>query len=286
MATVRRLTVVPEFRLCEEIQRKVWAFEDREVIPSNELIAITHGGGLVLGAFEEDRMVGFCFGFTGWANRRAFHCSRMLAVLPAYRDKDIGAALKWEQRRWCHKEGFDLVRWTFDPLQSLNAYFNIEKLGVTAHEYIVDLYGNSSSHLNRGVDTDRFMVDWEIHADRVERRARGRKGDTPTLAEASSIPRVNPTSVDSMGLLRCEEPDLSKKDSRLLVEVPPSIQALKAADIALAKDWRAKSRAVFQIYFKRGYLVSGFVTGQEGDARRSYYLLSKDASPRRKKARR
>ena len=84
MATVRRLTVVPEFRLCEEIHRKVWAFEDREIIPSNELIAITRGGGLVLGAFEEDRMVGFCFGFTGWANRKAYHCSRMLAVLPAF----------------------------------------------------------------------------------------------------------------------------------------------------------------------------------------------------------
>lgn len=285
MATIRKLTVVPEFRLCEEIQRKVWAFEDREVIPSNELIAISRAGGLVLGAFEDDRMVGFCFGFTGWADRKAYHCSRMLAVLPAYRNRDIGAALKWEQRRWCHKEGFDLVRWTFDPLQSLNAYFNIEKLGVTSREYVVDLYGESSSHLNRGVDTDRFVVDWEIHSDRVERRARGRGSETPTFYETSSIPRVNSTTIDAMGLQRCEDPDLSRKEPRLLVEIPPRIQALKAADMGLARDWRAKTRAVFQTYFKRGYAITGFVTGQEGEIRKSFYLLTKEPSPKKKRRR-
>ncbi len=283
MTTCRRLTVVPEFRLCEEIQRRVWAFEDREVIPSNELISISHNGGLVLGAFDEDRMVGFCFGFTGWANKKAYHCSRMLAVLPSHRDQSIGASLKWEQRRWCHKEGFDRARWTFDPLQSLNAYFNMEKLGATAREYLVDLYGESTSHLNRGVDTDRFVVDWEIASDRVERLARGKKSETPSLAEAASLPRANETNVDAMGLLHCLEPDLSKREPRLLVEIPPSIQAIKGADLALAKDWRAKTRAVFQIYFKRGYAVTGFVTGQEGDLRRSFYLLAKEPSPKRKK---
>lgn len=286
MATIRRLTVVPEFRLCEEIQRKVWAFEDREVVPSNELIAVSRAGGVVLGAFEDDRMVGFCFGFTGWADRKAYHSSRMLAVLPSHRDRGIGAALKWEQRHWCHKVGLDLVRWTFDPLQSLNARFNVEKLGVTAREYAEDIYGASSSHLNRGMETDRFVVDWEIASDRVERRARGKVSDTPSLAEAASIPRVTATSTDAMGLLRCGEPDLAKRDPRLLVEIPPSIQAMKAADLALARDWRAKTRAIFQLYFKRGYRVTGFVTGQEGDVRRSLYLIEKESPPRKKRARR
>ena len=45
-------------------------------------------------------------------------------------DTGIGYRMKLEQRRFVLKQGLDLIRWTFDPLQSRNALFNIENLCV------------------------------------------------------------------------------------------------------------------------------------------------------------
>jgi len=37
------------------------------------------------------------------------------------------------------------MHWTFDPLQSRNAYLNFAKLGIIVREYAADMYGETDS---------------------------------------------------------------------------------------------------------------------------------------------
>lgn len=185
---IRSVKTVKEYHTCEDIQKQVWQFSDREIIPVNELITIQRSGGLVLGAFLGNKMVGFAFGFAGIQDGKLIHSSRMLAVLPEYRNYDIGFRLKLAQRAFALRQGIKLVTWTFDPLQSLNAFFNIAKLGITIRRYFVNLYGNSSSVLNKGVPTDRFLAEWKIGGKQAEERLS--KSGQACVARANRSPET------------------------------------------------------------------------------------------------
>ncbi|MBI5367175.1 MAG: hypothetical protein HZA54_09070 [Planctomycetes bacterium] len=299
MIRIRKIKSVDEFHACEDVQKAVWNFEDREIIPVNELITIQRIGGAVLGAFEPadkdrpERLVGFCFGMPGRLDGRTFFSSRMLAVLPAQRGQDLGFKLKLAQRDFALAEGYDSVTWTFDPLQSINAYFNIEKLGARAHHYLVNLYGHSTSVLNRGLDTDRFLAHWEVGSTRVTQRVKG-KTETPPLdtlfsgsgvSAPQDVTLVNETYLDDLGILVSGPSKLKFKSRYLLVEIPPSIQVIQTACPQVAQQWRYKTREIFQNAFKKRYQVIGFVTGNaptrggtvkaEVNRRRSFYLLEK-----------
>ncbi len=96
--------------------------------------------------------------------------SHMLGVAPTARDSGLGTRLKLAQRDAAIAMDLELIEWTFDPLQALNAHFNFAKLGVVAQEYEENAYGESSSPLHRGAPTDRFVAEWRITAAHVERR--------------------------------------------------------------------------------------------------------------------
>ena len=155
---IRPFDRIAEYRACEDLQQSVWQFPDREIVPLNELMGVKRSHGLVIGAFLGKRLVGFLFGLHGvhphgvrHAGGRIFHVSRMLAVARDFQSLSIGFHLKCAQREWCLAEGIGRACWTFDPLQAGNAHFNIAKLGVTCGTYLVDVYGRSSSVLNRGM---------------------------------------------------------------------------------------------------------------------------------------
>ncbi|MBI4671847.1 MAG: hypothetical protein HY741_09310 [Chloroflexi bacterium] len=131
---------------CEQVQREVWNMPDfRDVVPASFLITAAKNGGLLVGAFQGARMVGFAFGVLGsegtGETRRLKHTSHMLGVLPTARVKGLGAQLKWRQREEALKQGLDLMTWTYDPLQAVNAYLNIGRLGALARRYTRDAYG-------------------------------------------------------------------------------------------------------------------------------------------------
>lgn len=84
----------------------------------------------------------------------------MAAVLPAYQGLGIGERLKWAQRDAVLAQGIDLITWTYDPLESANAYLNLRKLGAVCNTYLRNVYGNLTDTLNNGLATDRFQVDW------------------------------------------------------------------------------------------------------------------------------
>lgn len=269
-----------EYMQAEQLQRTVWGFADREVIPLSELVVAQKNGGFVFGAFDsQNKMVGFCFGVPGYKDGQLYHYSRMLGVLPEYQDKGLGHELKLMQRQLVQDQGLKLIRWTFDPLQSRNAFFNIEKLGVIVREYGINVYGTaSSSRFNEGLETDRFIPEWWINSKRVREklgaRARGTAVDEVVLWDKWK-PAIE-TKFNSDGLLEPETTRLNHKSKCVAVEIPDNIGDIKRRSLELAQEWRFETRKVFTALFDKGYTVTGFSTGLVGKKRHSFYLLEKD----------
>jgi predicted GNAT superfamily acetyltransferase len=260
----------------EALQRLVWPGDETEIVPLHMLLAAVHNGGLLIDAFAEEQLVGFVFGFPGFYDTpdgpRLKHCSHMLGIHPALRDQGLGFRLKRAQWQMVRRQGIDRITWTYDPLQSRNAYLNIARLGAVCSTYLQNFYSEMRDGLNVGLPSDRFEVDWWLNTPRVNRRLSKRPRRPLVLhdfAQAGATiltPIISPLS---------PRPDQQKieKDNLLLLEIPPDFQALKAADPSLALEWRLQTRALFEDLFAKGYLVTDFLH-EPGDPPRSFYVLS------------
>lgn len=168
---VRDCTSLEDFEQCVAVQRSVWGFDDKDLVPRRLFVVARKIEGQVLGAFEPSgRMAGFCLGVPALRGSTVYLHSHMLAVLPEYRRVGLGTRLKVAQRRNALARNIRWVEWTFDPFELQNAYFNLERLGVIARRYVVNLYGLSSSPLHRGLPTDRLVAEWWLESPRVLRR--------------------------------------------------------------------------------------------------------------------
>ncbi|HSQ03261.1 MAG TPA: hypothetical protein VLN59_04455, partial [Burkholderiales bacterium] len=176
---IRPLKTLDDFHAAEDVQRAAWDSDDIDIVPLHIMLTIARNGGIVLGAFAQDRMVGFVLGFLGTSTRygveapatvKLKHCSHQLGVLPEWQSRGVGYALKVAQREAVLNQGVRLITWTYDPLESKNARLNIAKLGAVCNTYIRDYYGELRDDLNRGLATDRFQVDWWIASRRIETR--------------------------------------------------------------------------------------------------------------------
>ncbi|MBI4539713.1 MAG: GNAT family N-acetyltransferase [Gemmatimonadetes bacterium] len=260
-----------EFRACADLQREVWGERYTEVVPASLLMAAQRLGGVVAGAFDaRGLLVGFVFGLTGEDGGVPVHWSDTLAVRPGFQNRQLGTRLKLFQRELLLPRGVTRVQWTFDPLESRNAYLNFARLGVEAREYRADLYGETDSALHEGIGTDRLVASWEIASERVRRRLSGEER-SPRGCDLADVPVVNAPRRLPCGLLS-GEPDISLNVSRVLITIPADIQGLKALSAELALDWRRKTRAAFMAYLDRGYQVVEFA--RAGDVGR--YLLLRD----------
>jgi predicted GNAT superfamily acetyltransferase len=165
---IRPITEVRELQDCVALQREAWGLADIEIIPVRMLITQNRVGGLVLGAFEDDLLIGFLNAMPGIHDGLPYWYSQMLAVTKDSRDRGIGSALKIEQRSQAQARGIHLIEWTFDPLESKNAYLNIAKLGIIARRYYVNLYGTTDSAMQQGLESDRLIAEWWIDKPRFQ----------------------------------------------------------------------------------------------------------------------
>jgi predicted GNAT superfamily acetyltransferase len=175
--TIRKCETLEEMQACFALQKEVWKFADADLIPVRMFVVAAKIGGQVIGAFvqrpsERDggqELVGFAVAIPAIRNTRSYLHSHMLAVGSQYRNEGLGRRLKLYQRKDALARGFELMEWTFDPLEIKNAYLNIEKLGAIARRYSVNQYGITSSPLQGGLPTDRLVAEWWMKSARVER---------------------------------------------------------------------------------------------------------------------
>jgi len=279
--TVIRLLESPEdMTLVEELQRAVWPGSETDVVPAHIFITAIHNGGLVIGAFNEDELIGFVFGFPGIDfipdGPRPKHCSHMMGIRPGQRDSGVGFALKRAQWQMVRKQGIDHITWTYDPLLSRNAYLNISKLGAVCNTYRRSEYGDMRDGLNAGLPSDRFQVDWWINTRRVERRL-GKRARRPLKLDNFSKADLHPIYTPHIGTSDLlQPPDFFSplEGNLLLAEIPSNFGALKDADFALARDWRFFSREVFETAFAAGYIITDFIY----DNGKSFYVLTNGES--------
>jgi predicted GNAT superfamily acetyltransferase len=164
---IRECETIEEFQACVELQREIWAEADLEVEPVTAFVVANLTGGKILGAFDGGRLVGFTLALAGVRNGAAYFHSHMTGVAAEYRDRGIGRRLKILQRDEAMAHGIRLIEWTFDPLETRNAYFNLNRLGAICRRYLPNLYGVTSSPLHRGIPTDRLLAEWQLDSPRV-----------------------------------------------------------------------------------------------------------------------
>ena len=280
---IRSITSFDEANQLEALQLLVWPGSELDVVPAHFLLTIARNGGAVLGAFDHDRAVGFVVGFLGTdresPNRPAMaqlkHHSHMLGVHPDYRDKGVGFKLKVAQREFVNEQGIRLITWTYDPLQSRNAYLNIHRLGTICRKYHREAYGEMRDQLNVGYPSDRFEVEWWITSSRVKSRINDARQplDLANFLGAGAV-KINPAELGEGNILQPAERTFPIENSIILVEIPSDIGRIKEYSVELAKDWRLQTREMFEEAFSKGYMVTDFVYLREERFPRSYYVLS------------
>jgi len=168
-AVIRELHAEAELREAVALQKTIWGWEDADLLPFRMYVVATKIGGQLLGAFDGERIIGFCLSIPGVKpDGKVYLHSHMMGVLPEYRNQGIGRQLKARQKEDALARGIDLIEWTFDPLDMKNAYFNIERLGVIVRRYVRNQYGISSSMLHGGLPTDRCVAEWWLEKPREQ----------------------------------------------------------------------------------------------------------------------
>ncbi len=254
---VRKAETIADYRACQAAQRLAWGItDDSDLLPVATMVGAQHHGGLVLGAFDPDgRAAGLSFAFLGRIDARPCLYSQLTGVVPGRQGLGLGGRLKQAQRDFAKGQGLACLAWSFDPLRSGNARFNLDRLGATSARYIPDMYGRRSDAINAGAPTDRLIVEWE--------------------ADPAAIPPPKLAFDDALALPRwpsgAERPECPSS----LLEIPVDIASLRREDPGLAEAWAERVRQGFDSAFARGYRAVGFVRGEINDHPRCFYVLGR-----------
>jgi predicted GNAT superfamily acetyltransferase len=238
----------------------------------SEVLSVTQKyGGVVLGAVAKGELLGFLYAFLGRYHGGLIHWSHMMAVEKGHRDKGLGFRMKLAHRKLALQEGIKSICWTYDPLQSRNAALNIARLGVRVEEYLPDCYGRFPSVIEKGLPSDRFVVNWQIGSAHVARCLHG----PPLRPTNLNLPRMNETRRNAEGFIVNRGFSFSFVEPRLLLEIPTNTDEMRVRALKLARQWRLETRRMFQRAFESGCRVSDFVSTGAGGDRRAFYVLSR-----------
>ena len=234
---IRKCHQLDEMRACVRLQQEVWNFSDADLVPLRMFVVAEKIGGQVIAAFAGNEIVGFALSIPGVRGGQPYLHSHMLAVRKQYQNAGLGRRIKLFQRDDALARGFELIEWTFDPLEIKNAYLNIEKLGAIARRYSMNQYGITSSPLQGGLPTDRLVAEWWLKSKRVE-----------TLLQTGKNPHI---------------------ESLTSVSVPAQIYDWKASVTtrSQAKEVQDRNREQFEKAFADGLAVLGYERDQQGSGK-------------------
>jgi predicted GNAT superfamily acetyltransferase len=240
---VRKICTLKEFHTCVALQKEIWGEADLEIEPVTMFVVASMTGGQVFGAFDGNTMVGFTLAVVGVRqdgvrqNLTYLH-SHQTGVIAGYRDRGVGRMLKLFQRDEALGRGIRLVEWTFDPLETKNAHFNLNRLGAICRRYLEDLYGVTSSPLHRGIATDRLVAEWWLDSPRVIAAIQDL---APEMAEAPAA-----------------------------IELPRELEQWKQNDTERVREVQSRAKGEFTKWFAREYAAVAVRRNKDGSAA---YLL-------------
>src|SRR5437868_4015830 len=215
---IREVSSIEEYDACIKLQREMFGLPDLEISPRRHLIVSHRAGGWTLGAFVDNRMIGFVHHLAAVQGDYIFGYSHMMAVAAEYQNKGVGAQLKWAQRARALNEGRDFIKWTFEPMRARNAHFNLNRLGVVVREYAINFYGTDyvtnpaeKAAGVSGMDSDRLFASWDLNSPRVAALAAGLEYPLSAADHAIEIP------ADFSELLKLD-PEAGKREQLRLRE--------------------------------------------------------------------
>ncbi|WP_309222321.1 GNAT family N-acetyltransferase [Aeromicrobium sp. S22] len=250
---IREVVDLPELEQVLDLYARIWGREANPPLTLELLRAFTKAGNYVGGAFAADgRLVGACVGFFHAPADDALH-SHIAGVDSTMVDRHVGFALKLHQRAWALGRGVSDVAWTFDPLVSRNAYFNLVKLAARPVEYLPNFYGPMDDSINGADETDRLLVRWSLTDPAVELACSG-GATSSVVADELAAGALTALGMDADGA-----PVRGRLDGATsLVAVPREISLLRASDPALARRWRLEVRDVLGGLLADGARITGF----------------------------
>ena len=196
----------------------------------------------------------------------------MLGVLPKHENKGIAFRLKMEQKKFALQYGYRVVKWTFDPLLSKNAYLNLKKLGAILRTYVENIYGNLHDQFNRGLPTDRFVVEWFVE-ESAQKAISDRKlqVNDSVCVESAVFNTLEKANFRIPGKSR-----FTKLPRIVSLEIPYDFLHIKKTSLSVSRQWRKVTRKNFVDLFRKGYVAFDFRSIDFGKEKRSFYLLERN----------
>lgn len=254
MIEIKKLENIEDYKKLPAIQKSAWGFSDDQIAPHHLMRRVQKYGGLVQGLFVDGMVIGFSYAIIGKWQGEYFIYSHMVAVLREYQNQGYGFLLKKAQREEVLKMDYDVIRWNFDPLESLNSYFNIHKLGVISVEYDRNIYGIGDSGLHKGLPTDRLIATWNLKSARVIEKMKKK--------EPPIIEHIPQKSLENL------------TEEATYFEIPRDIRSIKKNNLKEAYEWRMKSRDFFESAFDKGYVAEHIVFSEDNE--RIFFKLKRE----------
>ncbi|MEC1695621.1 GNAT family N-acetyltransferase [Schinkia azotoformans] len=268
---IQELTTYSELMDVQKLENLIW---NEPPIPLHQTFTSIQNGGLILGAYINETLVGFSYGFAGFKNGKSYLCSHILGIHPEHQEKGIGACLKEVQRQKSLELGYSMMTWTYDPLESRNGYFNLSKLHAICRTYVENCYGDMMDALNSGLPSDRFKVEWWFNSPFIEEKqqidVRNEKSPFQIEITEKGLPKLMDVTSTLERILK------NRTIEQILVPVPINFQQLKKEDFELALDWRLKSREILQTLFDNGYVAAAVKKKKKENVVNDYVLVKED----------
>ncbi|MFI7241816.1 hypothetical protein [Streptomyces qinglanensis] len=234
-AEIRELADAEETSAATDLITRVWQAQTPPV-PFPFMRALGLAGAPILGCFVAGRLAAVAVGFLSSDPDGPLLHSHVVGVDEQWRGAGLGRKIKLGQRSWCLERGITRMAWTFDPLRTANAYFNLTRLGATGISYHSDFYGQMNDVFNHGMPTDRVLVHWDL------------TGSEPRGACAAESTARCLLFQGAAGEPVHGVPDLmTREDVRL--RIPRTVPA----DTSLALHWRLALREVLEPLLRSGF---------------------------------
>jgi predicted GNAT superfamily acetyltransferase len=256
VVTINKISDPDEIKKILPVISSAWGMPNLAAAFKDTINAMRFHGGLVAAAYDGDEMVGMQFAFPGYRRGRTYLYSHMTGIVEKRKYSGIGYQMKLYQKKWALENGYDLIAWTFDPIRSLNAYFNLKKLGAISRTLVPNFYGTMEDSLNAGIPTDRLVAEWWIK-------------DQKTEVDPVESMTIDASDADSQLLI---EQVTSSPPNTVKVAIPYDFSRIMSNDMQRAVEIKKRLSSVLVRLFSLQYCIVDFEKKQPS----SFYILTTD----------